>query len=72
MKCILCGKEWEWYESSKGDTMISISGAINVCADCQPVVREFNNRHKHLQREINELTNEWYKLINRRYHICEK
>ena len=48
--------------------MISISGAINVCADCQSVVREFNNRHKHLQREINELTNEWYKLINRRYH----
>lgn len=71
MKCILCGKKWEWYESSKGIKMISISGAINVCTDCQSVVQEFNNRHKHLQREINELTNEWYKLINRRYHICE-
>jgi hypothetical protein len=67
-KCVLCGKEWEWFEwetggkvVEPGTSMYGTSG-IDVCMECRPIVYEFHRRIEDNRRELNRMMGEWYKV----------
>jgi len=68
VKCVICGKEWEWCEWEKGGKIVepgmslcSMEG-INVCMDCKPIVYKFHERIENNKRELRSIMEEWYRV----------
>jgi len=68
VKCVICGKEWEWCELEKGRKIVEpgmsiySQDGIDVCMECRPIVHEFHRRIEDNQRELNRILNEWCKV----------
>lgn len=65
-KCVICGKEWLWYEYDIGTKIVepgmpvtSMCG-VDVCLECKPIVGMFHARIDENRRELQHIMQEWY------------